>query len=689
MERYITYFQRIMVFPVILFVVIFTVPPPVYAAWSSGGPVGGDVTCMTMSPSHSAVIYAGTKSGIWKSVDSGETWVKTSFPDTEVLSIQVVPDNQNIVYAGTTHSYENAGIFQSTDGGISWSLKGIAGQDVNAIAVDPNDTDIIFAGTGSWESVWPEEIIGIFRSTNGGESWEVVISFGGSDEPNMRKITAIVVDPDDSLYIYAGGHNYGFPYFAAFLESTDGGETWTDKALKGPWYHIGGLAITPKGYQPKTLFATVGNDPSPDQFNYFYASTNRGVTWSSWSATFTKAVTVNPVNSDFVYVGAGNPGVPFYIFNHRNALWIPFYSDGLPVTSPTSIVMNPIEESYFCAGFLSAGIYKVRSSGNWYLTHLNATNILDLAVHPGSSNTVVAAIEGDHRLALSTDGGNLWRGLINSPTNRAAVTYDPGNPEHLYAGFGWQYRTNAAYQLDMSTDGGLSWTRSGLMFYSQDTFSLGVTDIWVHPNNSQKFLVTVGGEYGGIYISSNGGATWSSFLPDTFWASTVAADPNDPDRLFYGTFHYGYVMLSINGGNSWSDISPGVHTFWEVRDIAVDLNEKAYAATDVGLWTWDGLSWAKINGLPTDDMTTLTIDRFGNPEILYAGTGDSGVFVSNDGGNSWNVFNEGLGVLHINKLAISDTVPKMLYAGTAYGGVWSRRLSPEAMPWIPLLLLGN
>ena len=103
MKRSPTYFHRIIVSPIILVIVLFIAPPPVCAVWISGGPIGGDVTCMMKSPSNSAVIYAGTRSGIWKSVDHGETWGKTSFPDTKVLSIVVVPDNQNILYVGTSH----------------------------------------------------------------------------------------------------------------------------------------------------------------------------------------------------------------------------------------------------------------------------------------------------------------------------------------------------------------------------------------------------------------------------------------------------------------------------------------------------------------------------------------------------------------------------------------------------------
>ena len=271
--------RRMMHIPSMLLLVLFALAPPAHSAWTSGGPAGGHVTCMIKSPSHGAVIYAGTISGVWKSIDSGETWVRTGFPDATVLSIQVVPDNPDIVYAGTTHAYANGGILKSVNGGLSWSPMGISGQDVNAIAIDPSHTATIYAGTGSWENSWPEEVVGIYKSTNGGDDWALTISFGGTGEPMMRKITAIVVDPDESATVYAGGHNYGVPVFAALLKSTDYGDTWTDKAFKGHWQHIGALSITPRGYQPKTLFVTMGDDPTPGIFDYFRTSTDGGTTW--------------------------------------------------------------------------------------------------------------------------------------------------------------------------------------------------------------------------------------------------------------------------------------------------------------------------------------------------------------------------------------------------------------------------
>ncbi len=78
-----------------------------------------------------------------------------------------------------------------------------------------------------------------------------------------------------------------------------------------------------------------------------------------------------------------------------------------------------------------------------------------------------------------------------------------------------------------------------------------------------------------------------------------------------------------------------------------------------------------MTGLPTDNITAVAIDRSTNPGVLYVGTGENGEFVSEDGGNTWVELNDGLENLSINVFAISDSEPKVIYAGTARG-VWSR-----------------
>jgi len=89
----------------------------------------------------------------------------------------------------------------------------------------------------------------------------------------------------------------------------------------------------------------------------------------------------------------------------------------------------------------------------------------------------------------------------------------------------------------------------------------------------------------------------------------------------------------------------------------------------------------------TSPITAIAIDSYDDTEIIYTGTGKHGVYLSQDSGNTWTSFNQGLKSHSITKLSINKSEPKFLYAGTAYAGVWDRALTNTALPWIPLLLL--
>ena len=192
-----------------------------------------------------------------------------------------------------------------------------------------------------------------------------------------------------------------------------------------------------------------------------------------------------------------------------------------------------------------------------------------------------------------------------------------------------------------------------------------------------------------LFRSTDGGLTWQ-FMHIS--STALAADPNDPNVIYTGKRRVGQIFRIDNVWENMigvTEITPdgGVG---DVRDIEVDSQSRVYVAAVDGLRRWDSIVWTKLNGLPTSDITALAIDRSVNPEIVYVGTGEDGVFASKDGGFTWVSFSEDLGNLSITKLSLSKSQPKILYAGTTYGGVWSRKLSaPLAMPWIQLLLFNN
>jgi hypothetical protein len=183
----------------------------------------------------------------------------------------------------------------------------------------------------------------------------------------------------------------------------------------------------------------------------------------------------------------------------------------------------------------------------------------------------------------------------------------------------------------------------------------------------------------------NGGQTWQ-------WVGTIAdalaADPNDPSVVYSGKQQIGQVFryTDVWGGfPSVTEITPA-QGIGDVRDIEVNSDSSVYVAASDGLWKWDSSNWTTLGSLPTDDLTALAIDRSKSPGIIYAGSVTHGIYLSEDGGSTWTPFNEGLGGLSITRLAISASKPRMIYAGTSYGGVWSRSIGASHLIYLPLTL---
>ncbi len=640
-----------------------------YADWNSGGPYGGYVQCLAIASVDPDVIYAGTESGIFKTADGGAAWTKTGFPENLVRALQIAPDNPNTVWAGT-----DEGIYKSEDGGNTWTAKGLSGARVNTIAIDPNTPDILYAGAGIPRSTG--EIVGVFKSTDGGNNWEEKISAG------LDAVMALLIDADDFSYIYAGvSVEGGGP---GFYKSSNRGDTWVSRKVgdSWPWDDVVALAMTPAGAASPAIYAVNSSDMD------VFKSTDKGDNWTSTNTPFISpaspwAVAVDPNDPDIVYVGTHYYKGRFYKSSNAGSTWS-IKTIGLPPSVPSGIVIDPRNSNVY-AGLSEGGVCKSTDKAeSWQLSSqgMNNTFINDLTTYPNSSEIAYAAIKGEgHHLAKTTDGGTSWDYLTGSSTNRGAVAIDPQTPTTLFTGFGWDLRTNPICYLEKSTDGGHSWTNTGYLFYQIGTVWLGVSDIWVNPGDSNTILVAVAGfgvNGGGVYKSTNGGNTWEKTC--SFWAATLAVDPTDPQILYFGSERWGYVFRSTDAGENWTQISPGQEWVWAVHDIEVDLDKEVYAATDEGLMKWAGSDWMKLPGLPTDDITSLAIDRSTTPGTVYVGTGEDGVFVSEDGGNSWAPFNENLENLSITKLAGSFSKPKILYAGTGYGGVSSRSLSSDPLP---------
>jgi len=264
--------------------------------------------------------------------------------------------------------------------------------------------------------------------------------------------------------------------------------------------------------------------------------------------------------------------------------------------------------------------------------------------------------------------------MVHSPVNLSTVTVDPQDPSIVFVGEAWH--SARQFSIHKGTGEGETWT--AIEFYSgSGTSSANVSEILIRPGDSNCILIAgqmVGASIAGFLArTTNGGSGWDNLSASPITA--LALDPNNPGSLYMGKRNIGQVFLYTDVWGNWTatEITPA-GGIGNVRDMEVDSSSRLYVAASDGLWKREGLEWTNFVSLSSYGVTAVAIDRSAAPETLYAGTEESGIFVSADGGNTWAPFNEGLQNLSVTRCAVSVSRPGHLYAGTVYGGVWGRAI---------------
>lgn len=474
-------------------------------------------------------------------------------------SLVVAPSDPRVLYAGT----RGAGVFRSTDGGRSWERRNgdregvLLDLDILAVAVDPRDPGRVYAGT--WRR-------GLFRSIDGGASWNAPTQGPGAG----ASVQAIVVDPSRPANAYASRNG-------DLLKTVDRGATWT--RLAGAPYGTISLALDPQA--PRTIYA--GN------LEGVFRSTNGGATWTRLQGT-----------------GTGT--------------------------------------------------------------------VYALAVDPRNPATVYAAMlvyaTSRYELFKSVDRGQTWRrssrGLdVETGVRLFSLAIDPVSSATLYAG-----TSRGVYK---STNAGRTWQPS-----NQGVSGLAVSALAVHPSATSVLWAGTGTfdvQGAGVFRTTNGGATWAPSRRgfSASWVASLALGPVSSGAtpvIYVGNPGQG-VYGSRNGGASWESLSTGLRG-GNVEALLVHPDDPAilYAGTDAGVArsTDGGATWRRRNQGLTDPqgkvaaVVSLAFQE-GDPETLYAGANQQ-IFKSTDGGSSWRATANLPGSLIVS-LATSPDDPAAIYAGGA------------------------
>ena len=603
-------------------------------AWTQINIEGGGFTNFVIADASSPnIVYAGIDiGGVYKSEDYGDHWkpinMGLTWPEDRFSTAFAINSRNGFLFLGVGRSGQKGGIFKSADGGESWHfltrtikyLMPLQRTGRTLIAVDPLNPDILFAG--SYKD-------GIFKSSNGGKTWAEKGLKG-------KNVSSVLIDPSNTKVIYvscakSGGKKSGLiekgEAEGGIYKSTDGGNSWSrlDTELNDAYQ----LAMDPKN--PKIIYAACGEKGifKTEDGGHSWLNKNRGL-----KLLMTKylSLAIDPANPGIVYVGSGYERGHIYKSTNGGNSWVCLTDD---------------EQKIFPDGWWISKVN--RPGGEGYVAN-------SLSIDPKNTKRIYAS--GRSGVWRSDDGGLTWHAKVKGleATVIDKIIVDPRIPDKLYlAATDWI--------LFQSMDGGKTITRtlngigcwdleSDREFYRRHRSSAG-RSFAIDPRTKPSIAyLGLAGNSGAIFKSINGGTSWvqvgSGLLKGEVMSLGIAI--SNYEIMYAAIFQKG-VFKTIDGGKTWREVNSGLPElnglFRKGATILVNpLNSEIVYILDKGKGlykTLDGGEKWRIIGkdLPREGIERM--DHFSggividpqNPDIIYVGLRNHGVYKSIDGGRNW------------------------------------------------------
>jgi photosystem II stability/assembly factor-like uncharacterized protein len=648
--------------------------------WRMIGPFrGGRTRAATGVPSQPTVFYVGqVNGGVWKSDDYGRIWtpIFDHEPTQSIGAIAVAPSNPNIIYVASGEGLHRPdlsvgnGIYKSTDAGKSWTHLGLTdGFQIPALAVDPRDPNKVFAAVLG-HPYGPNEERGLFRSTDGGQSWQKAIykdeNTGASD---------VEIDPSNPDVIYAsmwevregpwedGNEVNGTG--GGLFKSTDGGGTW-HPLTNGLPKDLSQIYVAIAPTDSKRLYATVG---SASGALGVYRSDDAGENWSK--------ITEDPRPSG--RIGGGDLSIPRVDSKNEDVVYC-----------VSTVTMRSTDGGKTWSGFRGA------PGGDDYQ---------NLWINPNDPNILL--LVSDQGALVTVNGGASWSSWYNQPT--AQIYHVAVTPTFPYKVCGGQQESGSVCISSRGNDGAIThwdWHPVGVIEYgyvapdpidpdiiygggrsevSKFHWSTGqVQNVTPIPLRNPKYrtnrtepLMFSPLDPHTLYFASNvlfkttdGGTSWQAISTDLtrenpgIPASVGNLVPKNADKkrgviyalapsfknintLWAGTDD-GLIWRTLDGGKKWNDITPPELTPWsKVTQIVASHFDEDTAFASVSSFrindehpyiyrTHDGgKSWKLITaGLPDIGPVDTVREDPVRKGLLFAGT-ENAVWVSFDDGDHW------------------------------------------------------
>ena len=549
---------------------------------------GGRIHDLQIDPKNPAILYVGTASGgIWKSYNNGVTWkdIFGSQPDNTFGSLAIFEGDSKIVWAGTGENNNRqssswgGGVYRSANGGDTWSYLGLHDtRSIGRVALHPTDAGVAYiAAVGN---LWRGNLErGVYKTTDAGKTWEKVLFVD-----TLTGATDLVMDPRNPNVLYAAtyqrlrkayGFNGGGPG-SAIYKTTDAGATWKKLENGIPAGDKGRIGLAIARTNPNILVATIEHAGQAGT----YRTEDAGATWKRMSATNPRPMyyskpTIDPNNDKRIWL----PGT--YILRSE---------DG-----GATFEEDPTSPAYDVGLKTDHHIIRVDPSNS---AHIN--------------------VVGDGGLHESFDMGKTYIRKNNIPVAQIyRIAVDDRDPYWIYAGL----QDNHSWM-------GPSATRHWLGILNQDWLEIGFSD------GTGKAVDK--SDWRKVYSSSSGG---NLSLVDPVTGDAMGINPRPPageppyrydwdapvmaSRHTSGTVYLGANRLftSKDFGSTWS----------RTKDLTRQINRDTLVMMgvvnrDIKLSRNDGDAISEISNIAESPL---------DPKILWVGTDDGNVQLSQDGGQTW------------------------------------------------------
>lgn len=614
--------------------------------WRSLGPHrGGRVSAVVGHPTDPQVFYFGAAAGgVFKTDDAGITWQNISdgyFKTASVGALAVAPSDPRVIYAGMGEacirgnvSYGD-GVYRSDDGGETWTPRGLADtRHIARVRVHPRDPDTVYVAALG-HAFGPHPARGIYKSRDGGAHWHQVLFRG-----ETTGAIDLTMDPSNPDVLYAACWDVRrYPWTlrsggpgSSVWKTTDGGDTWTDISTR-PGFPTAvkgriGVALSPA--RPHRVWSVV---EAADGQGGLYRSDDGGAHWDR--------LTDQP--------------------DLRQRPWYYMHLFADPVDPETVYVLN-------------LGVWVSHDGGRHFAEVSNPYgDNHDLWIDPGNPARQILGNDGGATVTLN--GGRTWSTIFNQPT--AQFYHVVADHQHPYRVYGAQQDNTTLSVPSRSDHGNISLAECYPVGGGESGY------IAVRPDNP---AIVYAGSYASRmtrYNHETGEQVDITVWPDDpigygagdlryrfQWTFPIVLSPHDPDCLYAAGNH---VFRSRDGGQSWEVLSPDL-----------TRHDPDTLGSSGGPITQDNVSteyYGTIFALAASPVSA---------QVLWAGSDDGLVHVSQDGGASWQAVSPpdlpewalvslieasphdaGTAYVAATRYKLDDPAP-YLYRTTDYGRTWTK-----------------